>query len=496
MWSIARLFRTAQKAEATSTRSQAGLLPSAEDAAGGDAAVALSTGNVSLEGVHGSVKLPAHGASFWRQWWAFSGPAILVSVGYMDPGNWSTDLQAGAQYKFGLLWVVAMASLMAIFMQVIAARLGVVTGKDLAQCCRDWFPRWLRWPNWLFCEIAIGACDLAEVLGSAVALNLMFSIPLLWAVIITGLDVLLLLGLQRFGMRTIEAVVLLLVATISVCYYIEIFVLPQTQPDFREMGRALVTPGLSGKEMIYLAIGIIGATVMPHNLYLHSALVQTRSLGKDERSIRRGILFNTLDSSVALTIAFFVNAAIVVLAAMVFFGKESVVMPGGETVLFSEDTDWIRVAYLTLAPLLGTVAGSVLFAVALFASGQSSTITGTLAGQVVMEGFLHWRISPWVRRLITRTLAILPAVVLIALHPKTSITAMLNLSQVVLALQLPFAMLPLLLFTSSRKRMGKWKLGWFLLIAGWCSAALITAMDIFGLPDSLQQAWQVISGGT
>ena len=277
--------------------------------------------------MHGSVKLPGHEAGFWRQWLAFSGPAILVSVGYMDPGNWGTDLQAGAQYKFGLLWVVGMASLMAIFMQVIAARLGVVTGKDLAQCCRDWYPRWTRWPNWLLCELAIGACDLAEVLGSAVALNLMFHIPLLWAVIITGLDVLLLLGLQRFGMRTIEAIVLLLVATISVCYFIEIFVLPQTQPSFAEMGLALVSPGFRNADHVYdpdmlvLAIGIIGATVMPHNLYLHSALVQTRRLGKDERSIRRGIRFNTIDSTVALTIAFFVNAAILVLAAMVFFGK-------------------------------------------------------------------------------------------------------------------------------------------------------------------------------
>ena len=219
------------------------LSSSAEDPSGG-VAVAPPAGNVSLEGVHGSVKLPGHEAGFWKQWLAFSGPAILVSVGYMDPGNWGTDLQAGAQYKFGLLWVVGMASLMAIFMQVIAARLGVVTGKDLAQCCRDWFPRWTRWPNWLLCEVAIGACDLAEVLGSAVALNLMFHIPLLWAVIITGLDVLLLLGLQRFGMRTIEAVVLLLVATISVCYFIEIFVLPQTQPSFAEMGLALVSPSL------------------------------------------------------------------------------------------------------------------------------------------------------------------------------------------------------------------------------------------------------------
>ena len=458
-------------------------------------AVAPSAGHVSLEGVHGTVELPDHRAGFWPQWWAFSGPAILVSVGYMDPGNGGTDLQAGAQYKFGLLWVVGMASLMAIFMQVIAARLGAVTGKDLAQCCRDWYPRWTRWPNWLMSEVAIGACDLAEVLGSAVALNLMFHIPLLWAVIITGLDVLLLLGLQRFGMRTIEAIVLLLVTTIGVCYFIEIFVLPQTQPSFSEMGLALVSPNFRHAGMIYVAIGIIGATVMPHNLYLHSALVQTRRLGKDERSIRRAIRFNTIDSIVALTAAFFVNAAIMVLAAMVFFGKESVTVSGGEVVTFSPDSDWIRIAYLTLAPLLGTAAASTLFAVALFASGQSSTITGTLAGQVVMEGFMHWRLSPWVRRLITRTLAILPAVFVIGLRGDSSVTDLLTLSQVVLALQLPFAMFPLLLFTSSHKKMGKWKLGWFLLIAGWGSALLITAMDIFGLPDSLQEAWKVICGG-
>jgi manganese transport protein len=458
-------------------------------------AVAPSIGHVSLEGVHGSVELPDHQAGFWPQWWAFSGPAILVSVGYMDPGNWGTDLQGGAQYKYGLLWVVGLASLMAIFMQVIAARLGAVTGKDLAQCCRDWYPRWTRWPNWLMSEVAIGACDLAEVLGSAVALNLMFHIPLLWAVIITGLDVLLLLSLQRFGMRTIEAIVLLLVATIGVCYFIEIFVLPQTQPSFAEMGLALVSPNFRHAGMIYVAIGIIGATVMPHNLYLHSALVQTRRLGKDERSIRRAIRFNTIDSIVALTAAFFVNAAIMVLAAMVFFGKESVTVAGGEVVTFSPDSDWIRIAYLTLAPLLGTAAASTLFAVALFASGQSSTITGTLAGQVVMEGFMHWRLSPWVRRLITRTLAILPAVFVIGLRGDSSVTELLTLSQVVLALQLPFAMFPLLLFTSSSKKMGKWKLGWLLLIAGWGSALLITAMDIFGLPDSLQEAWKVIIGG-
>ena len=454
-----------------------------------------TSSHVSLEGVHSSVQVPHHQAGFWAQWRAFVGPAILVSVGYMDPGNWGTDLEGGARFKYGLLWVVGLASLMAIFMQVISARLGVVTRKDLAQCCRDWYPKWSRWPNWLMSEVAIGACDLAEVLGSAVALNLMFHIPLLWAVIITGLDVLLLLTLQRFGMRTIEAVVLLLIATIGVCYFIEIFVLPQTQPSFLEMGRALISPHFRQSGTLYLAIGIIGATVMPHNLYLHSALVQSRKLQKDEPSIRSAIRFNTIDSIVALTIAFFVNAAILVLAAMVFFGKESVIASGGQVVKFGGDSDWIRIAYLTLAPLLGTAAASTLFAVALLASGQSSTITGTLAGQVVMEGFMHWRIKPWVRRHITRTLAILPAVLIIGIRGDSSVTDLLTLSQVVLALQLPFAMFPLLHFTSSRKRMGTWKNGWFLLIAGWGSAILITAMDIYGLPDSLKAAWQVISGG-
>ena len=380
-------------------------------------------------------------------------------------------------------------------MQVIAARLGVVTGKDLAQCCRDWYPAWTRWPNWLMSEVAIGACDLAEVLGSAVALNLMFHIPLLWAVIITGLDVLLLLALQRFGMRTIEAIVVVLVATIGVCYFIELFVLPQTQPSFAEMGRALISPFFRQAGMLYVAIGIIGATVMPHNLYLHSALVQSRQLQKDDKSIHRAIQFNNLDSIVALTIAFFVNAAILVLAALVFFGKTSVTVPGGQVVQFNADSDWIRLAYLTLAPLLGTVAASTLFAVALLASGQSSTITGTLAGQVVMEGFMHWRMRPWLRRLMTRTLAILPAVFIIGLRGDSSVTDLLTLSQVVLALQLPFAMFPLLQFTSSRKRMGRWKLGGFLLTAGWTSAILITLMDVYGLPDSLRAAWHVVVGG-
>jgi len=287
----------------------------------------------------------------------------------------------------------------------------------------------------------------------------------------------------------------LLVATIGVCYFIEIFVLPLTRPSFVEIGRSLISPNLHHAGMMYVAIGIIGATVMPHNLYLHSALVQSRRLERDDASIRRAIHFNTIDSVVALTVAFLVNAAILVLAAMVFYGKASVPVAGGHIVHFSASSDWIRVAYLTLAPLLGTAAAGTLFAVALLASGQSSTITGTLAGQVVMEGFMHWRLQPWVRRLITRTLAILPAVFVIGLRGDSSVTDLLTLSQVVLALQLPFAMFPLLHFTSSRFRMGNWKIERSLLLAGWASAILITVMDVFGLKDSVRAAWQVVVGG-
>ncbi len=286
----------------------------------------------SLEGLHGTVKVPAASAHPWRQYMAFAGPAMLVSVGYMDPGNWSTDLSAGAGFRYGLLWIVALASLMAIFLQVVSARLGVVTGKDLAQCCRDHMPRWTLWPNYLSCEVAIAACDLAEVLGSAVAIHLLFPrISLLVAVIITAFDVLLLLSLQRFGMRLIEALIVVLISTIGVCYFIEIFVLPQTTPNLLEMAGATIAPNLPGffrsKDMVYIAIGIIGATVMPHNLYLHSALVQSRQLQKDEASVRRAIKYNTVDSVIALTIAFFVNAAILVLAAVVFFGKDSFTLP-------------------------------------------------------------------------------------------------------------------------------------------------------------------------
>ncbi len=449
---------------------------------------------MSLEGMHNTVPVPDIGASFWKKWRAFVGPAILISVGYMDPGNWGTDLAAGAQFKYGLLWVVALSSLMAIVLQVISARLGVVAGKDLAQCCRDWYPTWTRIPNWLLCECAIGACDLAEVLGSAVAINLLFHIPLFWAVVITSFDVLLLLALQSFGIRMIEAVVLVLVATITACYGIELFVIPQTQPNLLEMGHALFHPSLSQPGMLFIAIGIIGATVMPHNLYLHSALVQSRQFQKDETSIKSAIRFNTIDSTCSLTIAFLVNAAILSLAAIVFYGKTSVTVSGGQVVSFSNSSDWIRIAYLTLAPLLGTAAASLLFVIALFASGQSSTITGTLAGQVVMEGFMNWRIRPWLRRFITRMLAIIPAIVVIGLHGDSSVNDLLTLSQVILAMQLPFAMFPLLHFTSSKEKMGKWKLGWFLLIAGWGTAITITVMDIISLPGFLKTAWAIIHG--
>lgn len=469
--------------------------------------------NRSLEGLHATVPVPAAGRGFWRHWRAYTGPAFLVSVGYMDPGNWGTDLEAGAQYRYGLLWVVALSSFMAIIMQVASARLGIATGKDLAQACRDFYWPWTRWPLWVLCEIAIMACDLAEVLGSAVALHLLFGVPLFWAVIITAFDVLLLLALQGFGMRFIEAIILVLVGTIGACYFIEIFVLPQTHPDFVEMGQALLRPSLGEKGMVLVAIGIVGATVMPHNLYLHSALVQSRRLRTDDQAKRRAITFNTIDTVLALSVAFFVNASILVMAADTLQphtrvvednlavaaaaddGEKAIqVTDASGKVLYQGKPDWIFVAPMTLAPLLGTSLAGILFAVALFASGQSSTITGTLAGQVVMEGFMHWRIRPWARRLITRSLAIIPAVLIVGMYGEGSVTDLLILSQAVLALQLPFAMVPLLHFTSSKKWMGSYRNGWFLLTAGWVSCALIIALNVYGLPGAIEGAWKVVTG--
>jgi manganese transport protein len=473
---------------------ESALIPPPSSQADAVTPLEIQLGSRSLEGLHSTVAIPPASASFFKQWRAFVGPAFLISVGYMDPGNWGTDLQAGASFKYGLLWVVALSSAMAIIMQILAAKLGLVCGKDLAQAGRDFLPAWTRWPNWLFCELAIAACDLAEVLGSAVALNLLFGIPLFWAVIITAIDVLLLLALQGLGMRFIEALVLMLVATIGGCYFAEIFILPQVHPDFGEMGKAIVTPGLGQEGMLVLAIGIIGATVMPHNLYLHSALVQSRRITTEPAVIRRALRFNTLDIVVALMLAFLVNAAILVLAAMVFHGQTEVVGSDGSTVSIDNDTDWFRAAYLTLSPLMGVAVASTLFAIALLASGQSSTITGTLAGQVVMEGFMRWKIQPWMRRLATRLLAIIPAILIIGTHNDVRVIDLLVLSQVALALQLPFAMFPLLYFTSSRKRMGSFRNGEFLLVTGWTSAVLITALDIYGLPDAMEKAWSVITG--
>jgi manganese transport protein len=440
------------------------------------------------------VGIPAASSGLWRQYLAFAGPALLVSVGYMDPGNWATDLQAGAQYKYGLLWIVGLSSLMAVILQIIAARLGIGTRKDLAQCCRDFLPAWTRWPNYLSCEVAIAACDLAEILGSAVALHLLFpKLSLVAAVCVTSLDVLVLLALQRFGMRLIESVVSVLIGTIALCYFLE----PQTQPHFPELARWLFAPDLptffSHRDMVYLAIGIIGATVMPHNLYLHSALVQTRRIGTDRASMRRAITFNTLDTAISLSVAFLVNAAILILAAIVFFGKDQLVLSSGKVIAFNADSDWIQVAYITLAPLVGKVAASFLFAIALLASGQSSTITGTLAGQVVMEGFMHWRISPWLRRLITRGCAVVPAVILISLSGHDSVTDLLTLSQVVLAIQLPLAMFPLLAFAGSRKRMGEYRVGGVLLAAGWIACIAITILDLYGLPGAWHDAARVFA---
>jgi manganese transport protein len=446
-----------------------------------DAAAKMSHGE-SFEDIRGTIPLPDHNAGFFRTWLAFSGPALLVSVGYMDPGNWSTDLSAGAEYKYKLLWVVALSSFMAIILQICAAKLGVVTGKDLARASRDYAPRWTRWPNWFTTELAIAACDLAEVLGSAVAIHLLFPrISILVAVLFTSFDVLLLMALQGLGFRKIESFIFVLVSMIAGCYFIELFWFGHAYRDAGEIATSIVTPGFPDRNALFIAIGIIGATVMPHNLYLHSAMVQTRKLQKDEQSIRRAIRYNALDSVFALSIAFLVNASILVLAATTFYGVPNLTLPDGRPL----ENDWIQGAYHTLSPLLKVGGASALFAIALLASGQSSTITGTLAGQVVMEGFMSWNVRPWVRRLVTRLLAILPAVFVIAYYGDQRVNDLLNLSQVILGLQLPFAMIPLLLFTSSRKVMGRFTNGVFLKVAGWSAATLITALDIYLLVCSL-----------
>jgi len=434
----------------------------------------------SLSEVHRTVPIPS-GGSWLRRLFAFAGPAYLVSVGYMDPGNWATDLAGGATFGYQLLWVLLLSNLMAVLLQSLAARLGVVTGKDLAQACRDYYPRALTIPLWLLAEVAIIACDLAEVLGAAVGLKLLFGVPILTGVMVMALDVLLLLALSRFGIRRLEAIIITLVATMGICFAIEIVL---SKPAVAELLRGFVPRDADGrltlfartpdggfsilglhKESLYIAIGILGATVMPHNIYLHSALVQTRVVGDTREAKRQAAKINLIDSVVALNAAFFVNAAILIVAAAAFHTS------GNQNVASLEE------AHRLLAPLLGTSLASVLFAVALLASGQASTITGTLAGQVVMEGFIRVRLQPWVRRLLSRSLAIVPAALVIGLRGEGAVDDLLVLSQVVLSLQLSFAIIPLITFTSQKSLMGDLANRAWVVVISCAVAALILALN-------------------
>ena len=415
--------------------------------------------------VHRSVAIPA-GAGFWRKVWAFSGPGFLVAVGYMDPGNWATDIAGGSRFAYQLIFVLLMSNLMAILLQTLAARLGIVRQRDLAQACREHYSRRTSLALWILAEIAIAACDLAEVIGSAIALNLLFHIPMLWGVCLTSLDVLVILYLQNKGFRYLEALVVALVGTIGVCYLIEIILV---KPDFLGIARGFVpTPEIfTNRDMLYIAIGILGATVMPHNLYLHSSLVQTRAIARTPEGLKTAMRFNFLDSAVALNLAFLVNAAILIMAAGTFHKH-------GLT-----EVAEIQDAYRTLTPLLGTGLASFLFALALLCSGQNSTLTGTLAGQIVMEGFLNFRIAPWLRRLITRSVAIIPAIITVAWYGEHGTARLLIFSQVILSLQLSFAVFPLVQFTSDRRKMGEFANPRWLKLLAWLVAGIIAVLNAY-----------------
>ena len=398
----------------------------------------------SLPESHRTIGVPA-GASFWRKLLAFSGPGYLVAVGYMDPGNWATDLAGGSQFGYTLLSVILLSNLMAILLQSLCAKLGIVTGRDLAQACRDHYPRPIAASLWLLCEIAICACDLAEVISTAIALNLLFHIPLVWGVCLTALDVLLVLWLAHRGFRWLEALVISLVLLVGVCFGLEILF---SKPAVRDIlgGFLPTTEIIRNPAMLYVAIGILGATVMPHNLYLHSSIVQTRKYVQDSPGKAEAIKFATIDSTVALMFALFINGAILVVAAATFHTQ-------GRT-----DIAEIQDAHQLLAPMLGVGAAGVLFAVALLASGQNSTLTGTLAGQIVMEGFINVRLRPWLRRLITRAIAIIPAVVVIGVYGEQKSTELLVASQVCLSMQLGFACWPLMRFTGEKAKMGEFSM--------------------------------------
>ena len=405
-------------------------------------------------------------AGWWKKLMAFSGPGMMVAVGYMDPGNWATDLAGGAQFGYALLSVVLISNLMAILLQHLSVKLGVVAERDLAQACRDHFGRKTSFALWVLCEIAIAACDLAEVIGSAIALNLLFGIPLVWGVIITAADVLMILALQSKGWRAIETIVAGLVFLIGGCFIYEIVA---SRPDLPEMLRGFIptTQIVVNPGMLYIAIGILGATVMPHNLYLHSAIVQTRDYPRDDAGKRVAIRYATADSTIALLFAFFINAAILILAAATFHET------GHQDVAGIED------AYELLTPVLGASLASTVFAVALLASGQNSTLTGTLAGQVVMEGFLDIKLRPWMRRLITRLIAIIPAVIVAAMYGASGVNKLLILSQVILSLQLSFAVVPLVWFTSSKIKMGRFVNAPWLIATAWIITAIIALLNAF-----------------
>ena len=415
----------------------------------------------SLVEVNSSVIIRPH-SNFWLRLITFSGPAFMVSVGYMDPGNWATDLAGGARFGYKLIWIILLANLMAILFQTLSARLGIVYGRDLAQACRDHYSKTINFILWIICEVAIAACDLAEVLGSAIGLYLLFKIPLLWGVLITTFDVLLLMFLMSFGIRKMEAFILALVATIGICFGIEVFF---SDPNYYEAAKGLV-PTSMNMEGLFIALGIIGATVMPHNLYLHSALVQSRDVKRTTTGLKEANKFNLIDSVVALNAAFFVNAAILIVAAAVFFKN------GYNNVASIID------AHALLAPLLGTKAAPIIFGIALIAAGQSSTITGTFAGQIVMEGFVGLKMRPWLRRLTTRLIAIIPTLFVIKFSGDHAVDSLLILSQVILSLQLPFALIPLLHFTSNRKRMGEFASKMWVMILAWGAASLITLLNL------------------
>ena len=416
----------------------------------------------SLSEVHHSVDTTSLKRTGWRRMLAFFGPAYLVSVGYMDPGNWATDLAGGSQFGYKLIWVLLMSNLMALLLQSLSARLGIVRGRDLAQANRETYPKYINYALYGLAEIAIAACDLAEILGMAIGIQLLTGLPLIWGVSITVLDTFLFLLLQRLGMRKMEAFIIALVAVIGLSFLIEIIL---AKPNLGEVVKGFV-PHKMNSASLYIAIGIIGATVMPHNLYLHSALVQTRKIKRDDAGIKRALKLNFIDSAIALNLAFFVNAAILVLAATVFFKT-------GRT-----DVAEIKQAYELLEPMLGTGLAPILFAVALIASGQSSTITGTLAGQIVMEGYLKLRIAPWIRRLMTRLIAIIPAVIVILINGENNIDSLLILSQVILSLQLGFAIIPLIHFTSDKKTMGKFVIRPFVIFLASLIAAVLIYLNI------------------